>query len=1336
MRQERHKAEIRRAVNDEELERIADKLNGEDTSTGWSEEGRRPCPFSRPRVVPVKHLQNLINSGVATVTASVALGLADLPRNEAESPTRSSQLQTSGLFGLQLSSSKATMSSSMSVAVAKILESSANAHSEVCGLDAAESHRKEITRPTRQGRRRGTKRKYASHKTVVSTSAISPCETGYQSSQYEAASAFNKKLVTCLRAVDTQTFGNKPFELTKSMPVSVSMSQESELPVSVSLTPVVFHTSGYSSPVPSVAVVTTTSTVTSLGIHTTTTTRATTKVLGSLSINRPSCAVSLTPPTVSQVRFMCPVTAIQHESTLQLTQSLSDMKSSIPRVTSSSVLLTSSFLKQLPVTTSKPLYSQSVLSRQALTATTSLLSCPSRLSVTSSLNSNVSLESWVSCAVPANPATTASTTTTAQLFSGTLVNQQSLRTLGNVYVMSSSDGQPGRAILLPHHGTSTTPSAFSLIPLSAANIVPSQPLPSSHTPLSGVNLSSLSHSDLTTSTVSKSVQAISACCAGAPLVNNFQSVTTRSISKEQVVLPPASGQTGTCQAGAADFTETGSPDSEVTQAAKELVRLQTGSGSSSDSTTALLLRNPSLLEATTTLLSLQTSAVAPASRVVSDHDKSKNQEHAEMCHDDEETIPLQMERKEATEQQQHAALHIGECGAAQELKQDMLKTSNNSHMSAQEVLRFGETSSLEVREDNSSTGKGEDELVVQSFSEASTVISPSVVSASSGRVIASLPDQLFCKGEGNLKNMTPTLTTATATSIVPFVLTTTTSAGIHTAHSLYSTSSSLGSLCSQESTEGSSQQTGSCSPHLLSCHTLQPAAQTPNQSACLTTLGSAVQHKKVGHSLAVVTPHLTSDLFAKQQGFTTPSSSPTLRQLSSTRQDTSLRPFPVVSTLLPCSGTIISTQSPLTQPSWSMPQGVLVSSCTSHSHTGAIHLRIQGSTVTAQQSVATSLSGSGTSSQAVVTTGNTQQNRVQPISLRPSSLSAHVTPVASQPAFSDVHSMLDVFRDMTTDSQLQDESDADQLKSIIDELGVNLDDPESFLSSDHLSFEASLDPDILSDVFAAISAADTTVSHSSSSLFASVSSLTNELTVTRNLPVSSFDQPYTHSHQTHRDSNQGGNKGRGKRPSHLERSVSYSYPTTRPANIITTRRSSAAASLTDHSDGDDSSGLRHSKRKRKLTAVMTDDPYPAPRTETITVPSWIKAALALMYRVCRVRGSNRPKSEASASSWFLDPIDLNEVPDYCDKVKHPMDFTTIKKKLEAGLYSHYSQWNADMQLVQQNCYTYNPPGHIVRIDCDEVFRFYNAAYEKLVERWQRTPELIEKTTTLQRPVEC
>ena len=32
-------------------------------------------------------------------------------------------------------------------------------------------------------------------------------------------------------------------------------------------------------------------------------------------------------------------------------------------------------------------------------------------------------------------------------------------------------------------------------------------------------------------------------------------------------------------------------------------------------------------------------------------------------------------------------------------------------------------------------------------------------------------------------------------------------------------------------------------------------------------------------------------------------------------------------------------------------------------------------------------------------------------------------------------------------------------------------------------------------------------------------------------------------------------------------------------------------------------------------------------------------------------------------------VDLNEVPDYCDKVKHPMDFTTIKKKLEVSTHS-------------------------------------------------------------------
>ncbi|XP_071453765.1 BRCA2-interacting transcriptional repressor EMSY-like isoform X2 [Hetaerina americana] len=71
---ERHRAEVRRAVNDEKLATIAEHMAGPDTSTEWAIEGRRLVPLM-PRLVPQTAFTVLANS-VANLTAA---GNARLP---------------------------------------------------------------------------------------------------------------------------------------------------------------------------------------------------------------------------------------------------------------------------------------------------------------------------------------------------------------------------------------------------------------------------------------------------------------------------------------------------------------------------------------------------------------------------------------------------------------------------------------------------------------------------------------------------------------------------------------------------------------------------------------------------------------------------------------------------------------------------------------------------------------------------------------------------------------------------------------------------------------------------------------------------------------------------------------------------------------------------------------------------------------------------------------------------------------------------------------------------------------------------------------------------------
>ncbi|KAJ1680356.1 hypothetical protein EV182_000138 [Spiromyces aspiralis] len=71
----------------------------------------------------------------------------------------------------------------------------------------------------------------------------------------------------------------------------------------------------------------------------------------------------------------------------------------------------------------------------------------------------------------------------------------------------------------------------------------------------------------------------------------------------------------------------------------------------------------------------------------------------------------------------------------------------------------------------------------------------------------------------------------------------------------------------------------------------------------------------------------------------------------------------------------------------------------------------------------------------------------------------------------------------------------------------------------------------------------------------------------------------------------------------------------------------------------------------------------------------------------------KKKSHANIAFPFLQPVDwvaLN-IPDYPQVIKNPMDISTIKRKLDAGEYQTSNIFEADVRLMFQNCYTYNPP---------------------------------------------
>lgn len=75
-----------------------------------------------------------------------------------------------------------------------------------------------------------------------------------------------------------------------------------------------------------------------------------------------------------------------------------------------------------------------------------------------------------------------------------------------------------------------------------------------------------------------------------------------------------------------------------------------------------------------------------------------------------------------------------------------------------------------------------------------------------------------------------------------------------------------------------------------------------------------------------------------------------------------------------------------------------------------------------------------------------------------------------------------------------------------------------------------------------------------------------------------------------------------------------------------------------------------------------------------------RAALHKLLRLLR---------QKDASDIFTEPVDLQEVPDYSTIVKHPMDLSTMGKKLDRGAYATIDDMEADFKLMIDNCLTYN-----------------------------------------------
>ncbi|KAF9820264.1 hypothetical protein IEO21_01478 [Rhodonia placenta] len=75
-------------------------------------------------------------------------------------------------------------------------------------------------------------------------------------------------------------------------------------------------------------------------------------------------------------------------------------------------------------------------------------------------------------------------------------------------------------------------------------------------------------------------------------------------------------------------------------------------------------------------------------------------------------------------------------------------------------------------------------------------------------------------------------------------------------------------------------------------------------------------------------------------------------------------------------------------------------------------------------------------------------------------------------------------------------------------------------------------------------------------------------------------------------------------------------------------------------------------------------------------------------------------------AWpFQQPVNAEEVADYYEVIKQPMDFSTMEHKLDTNQYPNLDAFLADAQLVFDNSRTYNPEGTIYYKNSGKLERF-------------------------------
>ncbi|XP_015984277.2 bromodomain-containing protein 3 isoform X2 [Rousettus aegyptiacus] len=121
-----------------------------------------------------------------------------------------------------------------------------------------------------------------------------------------------------------------------------------------------------------------------------------------------------------------------------------------------------------------------------------------------------------------------------------------------------------------------------------------------------------------------------------------------------------------------------------------------------------------------------------------------------------------------------------------------------------------------------------------------------------------------------------------------------------------------------------------------------------------------------------------------------------------------------------------------------------------------------------------------------------------------------------------------------------------------------------------------------------------------------------------------------------------------------------------------------------------------------------------------------KGKLSEHLRHCESILKEMLSKKHAAYAWpFYKPVDAEalELHDYHDIIKHPMDLSTVKKKMDSREYPDAQGFAADVRLMFSNCYKYNPPDHEVVAMARKLQDVFEMRFAKMPDEPAEVPVL-------------